>query len=130
MSKPKSFETQTFRSIITRYYLKPDDAASDLGISPATIHDYYYGQRQPPQAVLIRLLNLLPELTEQSCKNVQKKIEKLEYFKTVLKDFGKSAETQLNAMIKQNKKGRKIPKELEEFDLKYTKPGPNSEPSL
>ena len=120
MFKAKTLEKGVFRQVISHYYfqISGKKIINDLGTSKASLVAYIYGPDDIPEAVLKRLLALLPQARKNTQDRIKRKIEKLEKFAKSFEETEKSDANQLKALILQKQKGKRIAKEEDEFDLK------------
>jgi hypothetical protein len=96
-------------------------AAKDFSVRPNAIGFWFQEKNQIPRKHLQAFVRLQPILLERKLEIINKKIAKLEKWKEEINAQHKSYETELRAMLKSYEKGRKIPKEIEEFDLRDRK---------
>jgi hypothetical protein len=97
-------------------------AAADLGITNTSIMSWFSRPDPIPKRAIIKLKNLHPALRDRKLANIQKKIDKMEAWKLETIEQAKTFDLQLNAILADLEKGKKIPKELEDFDLRSLKP--------
>jgi hypothetical protein len=111
------------KSILIHYYrfALSKDAAADLGLSVSALINWFNTEQRISETSLIKLRNLLPTMKEKKQKRLDYKIAKFERLKQINEEKTKTFELQLNAIILANKKGKKVKKELEDFDLSSSK---------
>lgn len=117
-----------FHQILTHYNRQPSsiEVAKKFGVQPSTLHHWIYSKEVVPRKALQQLHELVPKLKTNLVSRIDRKIEKLEQYKKDLENKVISDQNQLQALILQYDKGKKIKREDEEFDLKYLRKAPTS----
>lgn len=107
-------------AVLKRYFFSVSGklAQKTLGSDGSAIFAGITGINPSP-TLIKRLSQVLPVACEQKLRIYQRKIDKLEQLKADLKNNLQSDKNQLEALLKQSKKGKKIKPEIEEFDLKF-----------
>lgn len=117
-------QKKQIQAFLAHYYFKKTyskSAASDLGLTVSAIVGWFIRDDPIPRRAIIKLKNLHPALRDRKLAHIQRKIDKMEAFKLDTIEKAKTFDLQLNAILLDLEKGKKIPKELEEFDLSYLK---------